>query len=264
MKQLQTLLVLISLLLAACGGTTATPTPDLEATVQAAIAATQAAQPTDTPVPEPTATPQPTDTPMPTDTPAPTDTPVPTDTPTLKPTDTPGPTPTPTETPLPTDTPTPEPTDTATPIPPTPTPTPALLVEFRNLHYECTGGAVWYAGRLNNAPFSGYRRFQADFFIKNLGTEPIIPPWMPTRWIVTNGVDEHELTYMWQWVPRSRQLYEQPVIQPLASAGWTYMAYPLEQGEWVKAAEFEYNGVTYRQEFDLGDFGDAHNYVACP
>ncbi|TEU19215.1 MAG: DUF4091 domain-containing protein [Anaerolineales bacterium] len=51
MKQLFILLMLTSLLLAACGG----PTPDIEATVQAAVAATQAAQPTDTPVPEPAA-----------------------------------------------------------------------------------------------------------------------------------------------------------------------------------------------------------------
>jgi hypothetical protein len=43
MKRLFFLLTLTSLLLAACGGT---PTPDIEATVQAAVAATQAAQPT--------------------------------------------------------------------------------------------------------------------------------------------------------------------------------------------------------------------------
>ncbi len=45
------LLTLSSLLLAACGGT---PTPDIEATLQAAIPITQAAQPTDVLVPEPT------------------------------------------------------------------------------------------------------------------------------------------------------------------------------------------------------------------
>jgi len=55
------------MVLAACS---ATPTPDLEATVQAAVAATQAAQPTNTFTPEPTNTP----------------TPEPTDTPTLDPT----------------------------------------------------------------------------------------------------------------------------------------------------------------------------------
>jgi hypothetical protein len=121
-------LLLLGLVLAACAGT---PTPNLEATQQAVVAATVAPQPTDRPVP-PTDTPvPPTDTPLPpTDTPGPpTDTPVPpTDTP-IPPTDTPAP---PTDTPVPpTNTPapptnTPVPTDTPTTAPPTTPPTPAV------------------------------------------------------------------------------------------------------------------------------------------
>jgi hypothetical protein len=67
-------LILIGLLLlsAACGGT---PTPDIEATVQAAVAATQTAQSAAMPAAEPTNTPMPpADIPMPG---APTHTPVP-------------------------------------------------------------------------------------------------------------------------------------------------------------------------------------------
>jgi len=99
-------------MVSACAGT---PTPDVEATAQAALAATQASQPTATPVPPtntPTPVPPPTDTPEP---PTATSTPVP-------PTDTPEP---PTATPAPTDTPEP-PTATSTPTPeePTDTPTP--------------------------------------------------------------------------------------------------------------------------------------------
>jgi len=98
MKQLLILLTLTSLLLAACGGT---PTPDVAATVQAAVAVTQTAQPTEEPP-----TPKPTDTPVPTATPIlSTATPVP-------PTDTPIP---PTAAPI---------ASTATPVPPTPTPAP--------------------------------------------------------------------------------------------------------------------------------------------
>jgi hypothetical protein len=94
-------LLLLCLALAGCSGA---PTPDAEADQQTPAAATQAAQPTDTPVPS-------TDTPVP-----PTDTPVPpTDTP-VPPTDTPVP---PSDTPAPTDTLAP-PTDT--PVPPTETP----------------------------------------------------------------------------------------------------------------------------------------------
>jgi hypothetical protein len=51
MKRVLIPLTLTSLLIGACAGT---PTPDLEATVQAAVAATQAAQPTEMPLPEPT------------------------------------------------------------------------------------------------------------------------------------------------------------------------------------------------------------------
>ena len=96
-----------------------TPPPDINATVAAGIAATQAAAPTPTPAPPPTpdieatvqarmaatiaALPTPTNTPMPTATPVPTPTPSPTPTPTA----TPRPTPAPTPTPVPTATPTP-------------------------------------------------------------------------------------------------------------------------------------------------------------
>jgi len=110
MKQTLIILMLCCLLLTACGGTptpdleatvqvaiaatltalpTNTPTPDVNATVGAAIAATQAAQPTDTPTPTPTETLVPTQAPTLTDTPSPTDTPEPEATYTPEPTATP-------------------------------------------------------------------------------------------------------------------------------------------------------------------------------
>ena len=113
MKQSSILLMLSAALLSACGNMS---TSFIEITVQATIAATQAAQPTDTPAhtttpsPEPTHTSQPTDTPTLTGTPEPTETSLPTNTPT------------PTETPVPTNTPTSEP-PTATPVQVTPTAT---------------------------------------------------------------------------------------------------------------------------------------------
>ena len=79
---------------------TSPPTPDIEATVQARMAATIAALPTPTNTPMPTATPVPTHTPSPTPTETPT--PVPTATPRPTPTPSPTPTPRPTSTPLPT------------------------------------------------------------------------------------------------------------------------------------------------------------------
>jgi hypothetical protein len=57
MKRLLALFTVMLLFVAACGGT---PPPDIDATVQTAIAATLTAQPTDTPIHEPTATSEPT------------------------------------------------------------------------------------------------------------------------------------------------------------------------------------------------------------
>ena len=80
MKGLLLFLILMSLLLAGCVGTS---TPDVKATVQVAIAATLTAQPTETPVPTSRATPTPTETPTqtPTREPIPTFPPPPTRTP---------------------------------------------------------------------------------------------------------------------------------------------------------------------------------------
>lgn len=119
---------------------TDTPEPDFQATVHAGIAGTMevlARTPSPTPIPQPTATPVLPPTPTPTPVPPDTPTPTPTDTSTPSPTNTPTPTftatstpthtPTATYTPVPTATPvptdTPTPTETPTPIP-TDTPTP--------------------------------------------------------------------------------------------------------------------------------------------
>ena len=121
------------------------PTPDVQATVQAGVRATMEAMPTPTPTLTPTPTPTPTPTATPTNTPTktatprPTRTPTPTATYTPTPTRTPTPTPSPTVTPTPTPTLTPEPTATKTPTPTltptltptqTATPTPTPLVSF--------------------------------------------------------------------------------------------------------------------------------------
>jgi hypothetical protein len=60
MRRLAAPLMLVILLLSACSGT---PTPDIEATVRAGVAAALTALPTDTPTPTPTDTPATTPTP---------------------------------------------------------------------------------------------------------------------------------------------------------------------------------------------------------
>ncbi len=113
--------ILINLIISACAGT---PTPDVDATVQAAVAATQIAQPTDTPDVDATVqaaiiatqTAQPTDTP---DVDATVQAAVEA-TQIAQPTATPEPATIPTETPTPIPN-SPTPLPTATPVPPTPT-----------------------------------------------------------------------------------------------------------------------------------------------
>jgi uncharacterized protein YraI len=146
---------------------------------------------------------------------------------------------------------------------PTPPPAPkkpasapkTLQVEFKNPHYECQQ-KEW------NGQW-GYRSFQADLYIKNNGTVPVEPPWKPSRWIITDGKSERESKTMWQWVSRRTGFYKQPTIHPGESAGWTFLAFPIDRNEWVKAAEFEWNGQIYRQEFDLGPFNNNYNYQDC-
>ena len=129
---------------------TSTPPPDVEATVAAGVQATvEAMRPTSTPTPEPTWTPTITPTPTATHTPTPTSThtPTPTATYTPTPTDTPVPTKTPTPTPIPTSTPTITPTPTYTPAPTptythTPTPTPVASLSVADIVDEARPSVV--------------------------------------------------------------------------------------------------------------------------
>ena len=153
--------------------------------------------------------------------------------------------------------------------PPAPTAAPAAIakpatgkrdleVSFINPHYDCQQGE-WG----DDPPTWGYRAFQVDMYIKNNSPTPIEPRWQPKRWIITDGKTDVVNDVMWQWVDRRSGFYEQPVIQPGQSAGWTFLAFPIDRYQWVKAVEFVRDGQVYRQAFDLGQFGNAHNYKDC-
>jgi len=139
-----------------------------------------------------------------------------------------------------------------------------LEVTFINPHYDCKQGEWSYTGDDGKKyPMWGYRRFQVDMYVKNNSKTPVEPPWRPKRWIITDGHTDVISGLMWQWVSRRSGFYEQPTIQPGQSAGWTFMAFPIDRTQWLKAVEFVWNGQVYRQEFDLGQFGNAHNYKDC-
>ncbi len=259
---------IVIMTLTSCGART-TPPPNMPASVTAiamAVIATITAQaptatsiPTDTPTPTSTSTPSP----SPTNTPLPTFTWTPTSTATPRPTETPTPTVTPTHTPSPSYTPSPSrmpstirrsPTATAGPT------TTLAKIEYLNPHYECQK-RIWY---WDSKPIWGYRSFQVDMFITNLSRDQTIERWWkPTRWIITNGVQERVDTESWMWVGRDRSKYVQPAILPGEAKGWTWLVFPLERDEWIKAIEYDLWGHTYRQEFDIGPYRNNHNYQDC-
>jgi hypothetical protein len=241
-------LVLLTLLATGCGAAAPPDSRPIQTQVAASVFATQTAA-----VPTPTLTPDPTNTPPPTMTPVPSATPtaVPTNTPTSVPTNTPTsvPTATPTVTPVP---PTLRPQPTATPPP-------SVKVEYRDYHYECEAYKPWSDGT------KGYRSFQVAMIITNLSQKTIPAPWKPTRWLFTDGTSQLADTRKWVWTAPGGKFYVQPPIEPGATQGWTWIAFPLEKGWWVEGAEWEYDGQTYRNEFpkpniSLRDF----NYINCP
>jgi hypothetical protein len=139
-----------------------------------------------------------------------------------------------------------------------------VKVEYRDLHYECQQNKVW--GSPPNTA-QGYRSLQVAMILTNLGDKPIQPPWKPSRWILTDGINQAEAveTKTWQWVYlRNPTPFPQPVIQPGEMQGWTWMVYPIEKGWWVAAIEWDYEGKTYRQDLPKPNivFGD-FNYVDC-
>ena len=199
---------------------------------------------------------------------------IPTATNTLLPTDTPTntPTPKPTETPKPTDTP--EPTNTLVPtntpkpasIPPTSAPLAEFIFQWNNPHYECQKPARPWKFR-DGTQVYGIQSFQITVAIKNVSKDRIVSPmWQPTRWIITNGTATRIDTRMWQWVPSdTKQFYQQPVLSPGVVGEWTFLAFPLNAGEWVDHADWDLFGQTYRSpNFSPGEFHNSFNYHDCP
>jgi hypothetical protein len=170
--------------------------------------------------------------------------------------------------------PTPTPGPAAVALGAAPTATPArpaagqeLRVGFINPHYNCENGIWEYepVPGLTQQLF-GYRSFQADMNVTVLGDETVQPPWVPRRWIITDGKQDMINDLMWIWRDQKIKLLqqvgiEQPAVQPGQTASWTFAAFPLQPNQWVKGVDFEWHGQTYHQDFDIGpylnDYGGA-------
>ncbi len=147
---------------------------------------------------------------------------------------------------------------------PPPSPARPLEVSFIHPHYECENR--WYGpGPLAGVPRPVFSRrsFQVDLFVKNAGTQPVAAPWRPARWIITDGSREFATRFSGEWPDHNGQPYRQPTIFPGQMGGWTFRTVELSEGQWVTAVEFEWDGQTYRQGFDLGPYGQADNYHGC-
>lgn len=213
----------------------------------------------------------------------------------------PTPTPEPTATPMPTATPTasltPEPTASSTPEPtatvaPTATATVAptetvaataaaqiaadakpaggakpLVVEFTDFHYECR--------KRCNSNFFGenfwaYRSFQVLMKVQNASRDLTLAGgsteregWAPTRWILTDGTREWVDEYAWQWDISNHHLMRRPDLAPGAQSEWTWMAWPVPYGAWVKSIEYvDQWGNLYRQDLPKPEIGQM-NFEEC-
>jgi len=100
--------------------------------------------------------------------------------------------------------------------------------------------------------------------ITNLRDTRIEPTWAPSAWIITDGTQEATLTVMWEW-GKGTELYKKPPILPGETQGWTFLAYPIDKGWWVKAIEWTSKLTgTHRYELPKPNMSlREFNYVDC-
>jgi len=135
-----------------------------------------------------------------------------------------------------------------------------LEVQVINPNYECQN-KIWEfePTKGQTQQVWGYRSFQADIFVTNHSDKAVQPPWVPLRWIITDGQKDVVSDLSWHWVDgRIRYFAEnpgqQPAIQPGGKAGWTFIAFPLAPNQWVKGLDFTWDGKTYHQALDAGPY----------
>lgn len=149
-------------------------------------------------------------------------------------------------------------------FPPLPAGARDLDVQFTNAAYTCVQSAMNFDtfGGTPDKPWV-YRSFQVDMQIQNLNTQPILPGYAPTRWIITDGVNDSVTTISWQRYGRGPAADHQRILyyEDMDSDTWYMVA--LTRSQWVKAVEFDWNGQVYRTDFDLGAGANGYNFKDC-
>lgn len=150
-------------------------------------------------------------------------------------------------------------------IPPRPAGARDLAVTFSSPWYACIQSMSTFANdEGENVQQWVYRSFRVTLSIENLNTTPVLPVYRPTRWIITDGVVDSVETVSWRAkdsrpvTERQSILYYQDVSRPE-----TWYLLSLGREQWVKAAEFEWNGEVHRVEYTLDEARNQQNYRDC-
>ncbi len=144
-----------------------------------------------------------------------------------------------------------------------------LAVEFTDPHYEC------WQQCLGSVDVWGYRSLQVLMKVANRADDRTLPGrpveraddntvgWQPSRWIVTDGSSEWTIDSNFEWTRSEGEFWTIPDVPPGGSAEFTFLAFPVPYGAWVKAVEYEDPwGNLYRQDFPKPEPGQL-NYVDC-
>jgi hypothetical protein len=169
-------------------------------------------------------------------------------------------------------------------------PTQPLSVDVTRIDYQCPRSAFAYEVAPGiTSKLDGYRLFEIDTVVANRSDKPVDVVLKPARWIITNGKTDAVSDLVWEWgqptlttvmrtvseggeerkvpfeverrgIVKWSEQGKPTSLAPGQSAVATFIAYPLDPGEWVKGVDFVLGGQTYHKSFDLGSSGTAYNY----
>jgi hypothetical protein len=165
-----------------------------------------------------------------------------------------------------------------------------LQVDITRIEYQCPRSAFAYEVAPGiNWKLDGYRTFEIDTYVTNRSDKPVDILFKPARWTITNGKSDAVSDLVWEWGPATTTTVMKTVsvdgveqrlpfevetrgivkwseqgkptsLAPGQSAARTFLAYPLDPGEWVEGVDFVLGGRTYHKSFDIGQSGAAYNY----
>jgi hypothetical protein len=177
-----------------------------------------------------------------------------------------------------------------TPQPAKPAPAEPPAVEVTRIDYQCPRSAFTYEISPGiTSKLDGYRLFQIDAVVTNRGGTAVDGVVKPVRWVITDGKTDSVSDLVWEWGPATTTTVMRTVseggverrvpfevetrgivkwadqgkpasLAPGQSVASTFVAYPLDPGQWVKGVDFVLGGRTYHKSFDLGPSGTAYNY----